>query len=358
MYENNEAPSLAGTTIQDTTSLGLSRPRAAHVVAVEQSAQVGALMTALAQAQAEMDNPEMDAVNYFKKQYASKASVRNATIPVLARNGIATTQCPEYVKAQGLVRCITILWHGEQYLKSTLECPVVRTRREERAWNQDAQRAQPIPLEELGHQDYTAVYTYISRIALKSICGVSDEADEEGEAVKDTPATTATRESWQERKARRTQESPAPRETAEETLTGNPREETADDRRTNLLWMVNDALKTIVTPLHTKENGLYKAVIARAFGVTDPRAIKQVSLEILEAGMPTFEVLCRALAAEDATTIKADWVGTTLAALAHVGPPVGVNPVTGEDLRDMPEGWLTEAEQRAQHAPTVPEVSA
>src|SRR5262245_1729051 len=123
-----------------------------ETIAIERSAQVGDLMVALAKAQAEMENPDVDKVNYFRKRYSSKAAVRNAVIPELARQGIATLQLPVYGKGQGWVRCITLLYLGEQYLQSTLECAVVRTRREN-----DSRASDVIPVAELTHIEYTAV---------------------------------------------------------------------------------------------------------------------------------------------------------------------------------------------------------
>jgi len=55
---------------------------------MKKSENICDLAFALAKAQSEMQNPQFDSKNpHFKSSYASLASVRNAVVPVLARNG-------------------------------------------------------------------------------------------------------------------------------------------------------------------------------------------------------------------------------------------------------------------------------
>jgi hypothetical protein len=308
-------------------------------VAVEHSAQIGDLMTALAKAQTEMENPELDKENRFHKLYSSKAAVRNATIPILARHGIATTQHPCYLKAVGVVRCTTILWHGEQWLKSTLESPVVMP-------------GQNIALEKLNHQDYTSVFTYISRIALKAVSGVCDESDEDGER-KDDDRDEGRQGGNQGRVSAkgpgmRPESDRLVGQATQRRTEPNPLAQEEAQRQQQLaeIW---DLYKEAIQPL--KHAGMHKAIFFHCFHLDRPELIKDQSLETLVAGMALYRHLTAAVVTWTRESKPDDWIALQVRRLAGEpgdgeALPDGVDPRTGEDLRDMPDGWLTEQEQR------------
>jgi hypothetical protein len=309
-------------------------------VAVGQSAEVGELMTALAKAQAEMENPDFDSKNRFGKGYSSMAAVRNATIPLLAKHGIATTQHPDFCKETGTVRCVTILWYGGQYLKSTLTSPVVRMRREE-----DRGPSSLIPLAELTHQEYTATFSYIRRIALKAICNVADEDDEDGERDGGSRDSQGIRRQPD-------RERPVPRREPEK-----PTLSPAEERWRELLGEIHDRYRETVQPL--KHAGMHKAIFFHSFHIDKPEMITQQSVETFEAGMALYRHLTGALATWDRLTKPDDWIAAqqrllaTQASAGSLPTEEIVDPATGEVLSDMPAGWLTrteEAQLRAHNA--------
>ncbi len=94
---------------------------------MNRSETIGALAKALAAAQAEMHNPQFDSVNpAFKSKFASLASVRNAVVPVLAKNGIALMQ--DVSIGDYGVSCVTRLFHesGEWMQSMELTVPVAQ----------------------------------------------------------------------------------------------------------------------------------------------------------------------------------------------------------------------------------------
>ena len=119
------------------------------------------LATALAAAQAEMQNPRFDKTNPgFRSKYASLAAVRDAVIPVLARHGIAVIQ--NLTTTDGGIACTTMLLHKSgQSLLSTLPMPSAK---------QDAQG--------LG-----SAATYARRYSLMAMAGVVGDDDDDGNAA-------------------------------------------------------------------------------------------------------------------------------------------------------------------------------
>jgi hypothetical protein len=131
----------------------------------------GKLAEALAKAQAEMSNPKFDKTNpHFRNKFASLAAVRDAVIPVLARNGIACIQ-NVYTAESGRVACTTSLYHGsgETLTFGPLEMPVSKS---------DA-------------QGFGSAATYARRYHLMAVANVvGDEDDDANEATgKPAPAT-------------------------------------------------------------------------------------------------------------------------------------------------------------------------
>lgn len=122
---------------------------------------------ALAAAQLEMKNPGFDTTNpHFKNKFASLAAVRNSTVPVLAKHGIALVQ--ELVtdtspSGQPLISCFTKLYHssGQTLIFGPLMMPATKP---------DAQG--------LG-----SAATYAKRYALQAVCGVVGDEDDDGNAA-------------------------------------------------------------------------------------------------------------------------------------------------------------------------------
>jgi ERF superfamily len=130
---------------------------------IERSDRIDQLMTALARAQAKMQNPTHDKWNpHFKAHYTSLAGVRDAVMPCLAAEGIALTQIPS--AEDKIVLITTGLWHTSgQYLCSTLRFPVTRP----------------------GDQGFGATIAYMRRYALMAICNVAGDEDDDGGPVRD-----------------------------------------------------------------------------------------------------------------------------------------------------------------------------
>lgn len=77
---------------------------------MKKSENIADLASALAKAQSEMQNPQLDSKNpHFKSSYASLASVRNAVVPVLARNGLSLLQ--DVTTTENGVTCSNLLMH-------------------------------------------------------------------------------------------------------------------------------------------------------------------------------------------------------------------------------------------------------
>lgn len=124
--------------------------------------QTNEIAKALAEAQGEMKNPTFDSTNpHFKNKFASLASVRNATVPVLAKHGIAVVQ--DLVTTDGAISCTTRLFHtsGQTLTFGPLAMPATKP---------DAQG--------LG-----SAATYAKRYALMAVCGVVGDEDDDGNAA-------------------------------------------------------------------------------------------------------------------------------------------------------------------------------
>jgi hypothetical protein len=312
-------------------------PKVAVSTTVETSTQVGELMVAFAKAQAEMENPELDRYNkFYNSRFPSLVAVRNATVPVLAKHGITTMQLPEFT--EGLVRCITLLWCGEQYLRHTVTCPVVRTR------NIDGVSGQIVPVEHLNDQDYAGVFTYLRRISLQALCLVAGEEDDDGEreAGRDGHADARGRSGTIVRPATHRRENTAPAATH------------ATDPRQLLLKEIEARCERFISP--RKHTGMHKAIYYASFHVQTPGHIQTQPLEVLEAGIGLYRLLTEQVETWDRKVIDPDpWIAEqqrkiALEAGAQETVPAGVDPETGEDHRlDSALGWAT-ADERTAHA--------
>lgn len=117
---------------------------------------------ALAQAQAEMQNPGFDSSNpHFRSKFASLAAVRNAVIPVLAKHGISL--CQNLFTRDNLVCCETILTHasGQQMRFGPLAIPAAKA---------DA-------------QGFGSAATYARRYSLMAVAGVVGDEDDDANAA-------------------------------------------------------------------------------------------------------------------------------------------------------------------------------
>lgn len=114
---------------------------------------------ALAKAQLEMKNPTLDKENpFFHSKYASLAAVRDASIPILAKHGIATMQLLSNAQNGDIVCTTTLLHTSGEYITSDLVLPATK---------KDAQG--------LG-----SASTYARRYALQAIVGIVGEDDDDG----------------------------------------------------------------------------------------------------------------------------------------------------------------------------------
>lgn len=119
------------------------------------------LAEALAAAQLEMENPERDSTNpHFKSRYASLTALRNATVPVLARHGIAVIQ-DIGTDEQGAITCtVRLLWRDQAVMACTLAAAPERK----------------------GPQAVGSVVTYLRRYTLAAVAGVAPDEDDDGNA--------------------------------------------------------------------------------------------------------------------------------------------------------------------------------
>ena len=130
--------------------------------------RTGQISAALAKAQAEMSNPGFDSTNpHFRNKFASLAAVRNAVVPVLAKNGIAMSQ--NLSSVEGGVACETLLMHasGQRLRFGPLVLPVSKN---------DA-------------QGFGSAATYARRYSLMAVAGVVGDDDDDANAATGKPAS-------------------------------------------------------------------------------------------------------------------------------------------------------------------------
>lgn len=137
---------------------------------MNRSESIKELATALALAQAEMQNPTFDSVNpHFKNKFASLVSVRAAVIPVLNKHGLSISQFP--VSAELRAGVVNILMHTSgQWIEEGCILPLTKN---------DAQGA-------------GSAITYARRYSLQSIAGVVADEDDDAEAASTAPRKPAT----------------------------------------------------------------------------------------------------------------------------------------------------------------------
>jgi hypothetical protein len=125
---------------------------------VNKSEQINELATALAGAQAEIENATKSSNNpHFKSKYADLAEVLNTVRPVLAKHGLSVVQFPGYSHEHKLVAVETTLMHKSgQYVSGTVAAPVTKP---------DA-------------QGVGSAITYCRRYSLAAVVGIAQEDDD------------------------------------------------------------------------------------------------------------------------------------------------------------------------------------
>lgn len=118
------------------------------------------LATALAKAQAEIENASKNAANpHFKSRYADLAEVLNTVRPVFSKHGLAVMQMPSF--ADGVASIETLLTHASgEWISNIASAPVSK---------QDA-------------QGVGSALTYLRRYSLAAFAGVAQE-DDDGESA-------------------------------------------------------------------------------------------------------------------------------------------------------------------------------
>jgi hypothetical protein len=124
---------------------------------------VNELLAALSKAQAEMENAPMLSENpHFRSKYADLASIRNATIPHLAKHGLSIHQVTK-LNGNGGMLLATRLGHSSgQWIESFY----------------------PIPISDKPHIMGSAL-TYARRYSWAAICGVAAEEDDDANAAQE-----------------------------------------------------------------------------------------------------------------------------------------------------------------------------
>lgn len=156
--------------------MNLTELRQEHIA--EQAAQFSKLLTpalnaAFAKARAEIHNPPLDSENpHFRSKFSSLTAVINATIPVLAKHGIAVTQETEF--GDGGVTVYTTLLHSSG---------------EERT-----SRGLFVPATKLDAHGIISATTYGRRVQLATVLGVAGEADDDGNAAVEPEVKLITEE--------------------------------------------------------------------------------------------------------------------------------------------------------------------
>jgi hypothetical protein len=129
------------------------------------------LTKALAQAQAEMKNAPLNKTNpHFKSKYADLAAVRDATVPALAKHGLALTQLTGF--RENSLALYTRLSHADgEWIEAEY------------------------PLAAGTPQQMGSAMTYARRYCWAAICGIAADEDDDANAAGDArPAPAAKRQ--------------------------------------------------------------------------------------------------------------------------------------------------------------------
>lgn len=157
-------------TLEDRALLEIGRGLVETYHSKESTPELNA---AFAKARAEIHNPPLDSENpHFRSKFSSLTAVINATIPVLAKHGIAVTQETEF--GDGGVTVYTTLLHSSG---------------EERT-----SRGLFVPATKLDAHGIISATTYGRRVQLATVLGVAGEADDDGNAAVEPEVKLITEE--------------------------------------------------------------------------------------------------------------------------------------------------------------------
>ena len=120
------------------------------------------LAVALAKAQGEMHNAPLNKVNpHYRSKYADLAAIRDATIPVLSKNGLSLVQYTTVDENSAVILRTKLMHTSGESIESAWPMPQL----------QDMQK--------LG-----AALTYLKRYAWSAMCGIAADEDDDANSVK------------------------------------------------------------------------------------------------------------------------------------------------------------------------------
>ena len=127
------------------------------------SETINELAAALAKAQGAMSNATLNKENpYFKSKYADLAGIRDTVTPALSANGLSISQFTE-IGDGILIVCTRLIHASGQWIES--QYPIIN----------DTNKPQAMG----------SAMTYARRYSLSAICGISSEADDDGNEAAD-----------------------------------------------------------------------------------------------------------------------------------------------------------------------------
>lgn len=134
------------------------------------SAEINEIATALAAAQAEIQNPAKNAENpFFKSNYADLAEVLSVVRPAFTKHNLSIVQMP-YTSEGGQIGVTTMISHSSgQWMQGEV--------------------ALPLQVNKNVAQDAGSSITYLRRYALAAACAVS-QTDADGNLGKDADTNT------------------------------------------------------------------------------------------------------------------------------------------------------------------------
>lgn len=119
------------------------------------------IIGALVKAQGELKNATFNKENpHFKSKYADLSAIREATVPVLSKHGLAISQTTEMVEGGLILK--TSLWHTS---------------------GEGLHSEYPLPLNLDKPQAMGSAITYARRYCWAAICGISSDDDDDANAA-------------------------------------------------------------------------------------------------------------------------------------------------------------------------------
>jgi hemoglobin-like flavoprotein len=147
------------------------RPQVAETGS-KRSQTIGKLIEALCKAQLEFAQVVKANLNpQFKSKYADLATIIQATMPALAKNGLAIIQTP-HVKGRELTMTTLLVHTSDEWISNDLTMPATMRN-------------------ELTAQTIGSACTYSRRYALQSILGIAADVDDDGTAASGGGTTEA-----------------------------------------------------------------------------------------------------------------------------------------------------------------------